>query len=223
VLSHKSAARLWKLLPDTDDRAPVDVSVTRGDPHRGADIRVHRIAFKKGDVTRLGSIPVTSVKRTLLDLASVLAGRELERVLAQAERMNLIQQRDLRALRTRNAGRRGAQLLRTLLGSEGGPALTRSEAEQRFLALVRKGQLPAPETNVRVCGYEVDFFWRRERLVIEVDGFAFHSSARTFESDRRRDSSLAASGIGVVRVTWKQVVNEPEALLVRLAQTLASR
>lgn len=101
------------------------------------------------------------------------------------------------------------------------PALTRSEAEERFLALVRKARLPDPAANVTVGGYEVDFFWDFGGLVVEVDGFAFHSSARMFESDRRRDADLAAAGVRVMRVTWRQIVSEPEALLVRLAQALA--
>jgi len=99
--------------------------------------------------------------------------------------------------------------------------MTRSGAEERFLDLVRRGRLPQPETNVVVRGHEVDFLWRAERLVVEVDGFAFHASRRSFESDRRRDAELAAAGWRVVRVTWRQVVDEPHATLVCVAQALA--
>jgi very-short-patch-repair endonuclease len=67
----------------------------------------------------------------------------------------------------------------------------------------------------------VDFFWPTERLVVEIDGFAFHSSKPKFEKDRRRDAELAAAGLRVVRITWRQLVDEPEAVLVRLALTLA--
>jgi len=135
-------------------------------------------------------------------------------------RQNLLDRRDLLAPVTRRAGKRGAPLLRALLAEETGPALTRSEAEERLLILIRKAQLPPPETNVHVGNYEVDFYWRRERFVVEVDGQAFHSTTRAFENDRRRDGWLAASGIRVMRVTWKQLTNEPEALLVRLTQAL---
>jgi very-short-patch-repair endonuclease len=85
---------------------------------------------------------------------------------------------------------------------------------------LRQGQLPGPEVNAGLQGYEVDFFWRTERLVVEIDGFAFHSSRRSFESDRRRDATLAAAGVRVMRVTWRQLDSEPQALLVRLAQAL---
>ncbi|MGH7502427.1 MAG: endonuclease domain-containing protein [Longimicrobiales bacterium] len=101
------------------------------------------------------------------------------------------------------------------------PPLTRSAAEEHFLGLIRKAQLREPEVNMQVEGYEVDFVWRSERLVVEIDGRAFHSSDRSFESDRRRDGVLVAAGLRVMRVTWRQIVNEPEALLVRLTQALA--
>jgi very-short-patch-repair endonuclease len=157
----------------------------------------------------------------VLDLATVLSSRDLERVLAQAERLNYLDQRTLQSLATNHAGRPGAPILRALLQQEAGPALTRSEAEARFLALIRKAQLPAPETNVPVGEYEVDFLWRRERLVVEVDGFAFHSSRQHFETDRLRDARLTARGLIVMRVTWRQVVHEPTATVARLAQSLA--
>ena len=112
-------------------------------------------------------------------------------------------------------------MLRTLLESEARPAWTRSEAEEQLLALIRKAQLPAPETNVRVGSYEVDFYWRRQQLVVEVDGFAFHAAQRSFENDRRRDAWLAAHGVRVMRVTWRQLTDEPVAVVARLAQTLA--
>jgi very-short-patch-repair endonuclease len=81
--------------------------------------------------------------------------------------------------------------------------------------------LPHPVVNVTVGGYEIDFLWDPGRLVVEVDGFAYHSSARMFERDRRRDADLTAAGLRVMRVTWRQIVSEPEALVVRLAQALA--
>jgi very-short-patch-repair endonuclease len=123
-------------------------------------------------------------------------------------------------LLARHPGRPGSPALRALLDRDSDPALTRSEAEARLLTLVRKGRLREPETNVLVCGYEVDFLWRRERLVVEVDGFAFHSSQRAFERDRRRDGRLLTAGYRIMRVTWRQLTEEPEVLLVRLARIL---
>ena len=219
-LSHTSVAPLWQLLPDAPDGTVVEVSITQGDRGRRPNIRVHRVRLQPADVTTLQNIPVTSAARTVTDLAAVLQERDLERVLAQAERLNLLDRSTLHSLAEQRFGRPGAPLLRAMLACEAGPALTRSEAEQRFLTLIRKAQLPLPETNVRVGGYEVDFFWRRHGLVVEVDGYAFHSSRRRFENDRRRDALLTANGVNVMRVTWRQVVHESVAMLARVAQAL---
>ena len=80
--------------------------------------------------------------------------------------------------------------------------------------------MPTPEANVLFGGHELDFLWRSEGVAVEVDGYAFHSSKRRFERDRRRDARLAALGIQVIRLTWRQIVVEPHATLVWLAQTL---
>jgi very-short-patch-repair endonuclease len=105
----------------------------------------------------------------------------------------------------------------------GNPAFTRSEAERRLLALIRAAGLPPPRTNVHVGPYEVDFLWPAHRLVVEVDGFAFHSSRAAFERDRRRDADLQARGLRVTRVTWRQLEREPHAVVARLAAALALR
>jgi len=98
------------------------------------------------------------------------------------------------------------------------PAFTRSEAERRLLDLIRAARLPVPQTNIRVAGHEVDFFWPTANLVVEVDGFAFHSTRAAFERDRVRDRELLAHGHRVLRVTWRQLVDETEALVASLAQ-----
>lgn len=94
--------------------------------------------------------------------------------------------------------------------------------------VVTRAQLLAAGASVaqihrRVVGHEVDFYWRAERLIVEIDGYAFHGSRVRFESDRRRDAALLAAGLRVMRVTWQQIEREPEALLVRMAQALAPR
>jgi very-short-patch-repair endonuclease len=101
--------------------------------------------------------------------------------------------------------------------------MARSEAEERFLALVRRAGLPEPEVNVALHGYEIDFLWRDERLAVEIDGYAFHGDRDAFEADRRRDADLAARGIQVMRVTWRRIAKDPVATLVLLAQVLTER
>jgi predicted transcriptional regulator of viral defense system len=221
VVSHWSAFALWQVLQRSGGNGPVEVSTTTGDHARRPGIRVHRVrTLRPDEVTKLDGIPLTTVARTLYDVASEAGQRELERALAEALSRRLTNRAEILSLMAHHLPRPGCGRLRALLEDEAQAALTRSEAEERFLALVRKAQLTKPATNVDVAGHEVDFFWREERFIVEVDGFAFHSSAGKFERDRRRDAALAAAGMRVTRVTWRQLTSEPEALLVRLAQAL---
>lgn len=219
VVSHASAAALWRLLPATTS-APVDITIRQG-YHKRPGIRIHRVRLLRSDeTTTLDGIPLTTAARTLYDLAGSVDGRALERALAEALALRLTTLPKVREVLKRHRGRRGARSLAAVIGS-GRSALTRSEAERRFLDLVREAKLDEPEVNVSVAGYEVDVVWRTERLVVEIDGRAFHASPAAFERDRLRDAALAAAGYRVVRVTWRQMETEPAASLVRVAQALA--
>jgi very-short-patch-repair endonuclease len=120
------------------------------------------------------------------------------------------------------AGPRGAAALRALAAGQAASAFTRSEAERRLLSLVRQAALPEPLVNARVCGFEVDFYWPASRLVVEVDGRAFHGDERAFEQDRLRDQVLVAAGLRVIRVTWRQISENPLAVVARVAQALTA-
>lgn len=221
VVSHRSAGSMWEMVPPSEPTTPVELTTPSRNPCRRPGIVVYRPRRMYGDdVTRLDDVPVTTPVRTMLDLAAVLSTRELEQALATAERAELLSRADMAEVLARMRRHPGSDALRALIAGEVSPAMTRSEAEERFLHLLRKAQLAPPETNVRVYGFELDFFWRAERVAVEVDGFAYHGSATRFENDRRRDALLAARGIQVVRITWRQLTSEPEAVLVRLAQTL---
>lgn len=220
-LSHRSAAAVWRLLP-RDAAGAVHVTVAGRDRGHRPGVVVHRVpVLERSEVTHVDWIPITAPARTLFDLASVVVGRDLEQAVAQAEKQRLTSRSELMSLVARHAKRRGIRALRDLLGHGGEPALARSEAEERFLALIRKARLPVPNVNTRIAGHEVDFLWRRERLVVEVDGYAFHSSRVAFERDRRRDVNLSAKGFRVIHVTWDQLAHESEIVLVSLAQALA--
>jgi hypothetical protein len=240
ALSHLSGAGLWRLLSECD--GIVDVTVS-GRAESRAGIRVHRAQLRPDEVTTCQGIRVTTPARTLYDLAGMVAGsrrelpargpiqhgadsssrvvvqRDVERALAEAFVQRLTTRPAMLALLDLHHGH-GASLLRELLESDVKPALTRSEAEERFLDLVRRGHAGDPAANVIVERYEVDFLWRIERLIVEVDGHTYHASKRSFENDRRRDAVLAAAGYTVMRVTWDQLTREPEAVLVRLVRTL---
>jgi very-short-patch-repair endonuclease len=221
ALSHRSAASLWELVRPPAADAPVDVIVPAGENGPRAGIRVRRVvALEPDERTSLHHIPITAPGRTVLDLASVADPREVEHAVACAEREGLADRSHWTRLLERYRGRKGVALLRAVLERHGGPAFTRSEAEVRFLGLLRKARFPAPEVNVRVAGFELDFFWRAERIAVEVDGYRFHGSRSRFERDRRRSAQLAAQGIQVIPLTWKQIVEDEVATAVQLGQAL---
>lgn len=222
LLADRSAGLLWEMLP-SPAREPrtIHVVTVRGGSEDRPGIRVRRVSgLSSGDRAEIEGIPVTSPARTLLDLSVVLGARELERAVARAERERLVEREQLREMAARHRGRPGTSALLAVLEQTGGPALTRSEAEVRFLRLVREARLPTPETNAPVGVHEVDFLWRAQGIAVEVDGYAFHSSRPRFESDRRRAAHLAARGIQVIPLTWKQIVDEGTATAVQVGQAL---
>lgn len=224
VLSHLSAASLLQLLPYPANPGPVDVTVIGRQTARRPGIRAHRArALDPRDVRTLDGLPTTTPARTLLDLAATLSPHRLERALAEAQVRRLVTPAALRDQLERNPGRAGTRALRRLVALDGGPAPTRSEAERRLLRLLRASELPVPRVNTRLEGHEVDFHWPEHRVVVEVDGFRFHSSRAAFERDRDRDAKLAAAGYTVLRVTWRQLVDARETVVARLAAALAVR
>jgi very-short-patch-repair endonuclease len=216
VLSHRSAAMLWGLIPRAP--GPVDVTVPGHDCRSRPGIRAHASgALRDQDLARRDGLRVTAPPRTLVDIAGCVETTILERALNEALVQRLVSQ-DAVGDAVRQAGRRpGVAGLRDILDRLDGPRLTRSEAEDRLLALLRSAHLPLPRTNTRIGPYEIDALWQQQRLVVEVDGYAFHSGRGAFERDRVRDADLQARGLRVVRVTWRQLVDEPEAVVARIA------
>ena len=141
--------------------------------------------------------------------------------LNEARVLQLVNDEQLQEAIARYPRRPGVGRLRALLTAERGPAVTRSEAERLLRRLVERAELPWPRFNVWLHGHLVDALWPEARLVLEVDGFGVHGGRRAFESDRRRDQRLAAEGFVVVRVTVRQLRDEPIAVAARLAQALA--
>lgn len=201
AISHRSAARMWGLLA-VDGGDEVEIVVPRPRAPTRPGIRARR---RKGlgdrDITARDRIPITTPARTLLDVAAILTPHRLEQAVAEAQVQRLVDRRALTDQLHRNPRRAGTRALRSLLEVDGGTAPTRSDAERRFLELVRAADLPLPAVNTRIGRFEVDFLWPNERLVVEVDGYAYHSHRRAFERDRARDAALAAAGYTVLRVT----------------------
>jgi len=218
VASHETAGHLHGLLEQP--AAKVAVSTGRGHPDQREHVVLHRVRLAADERTTCDGVPVTSLARTLIDLAAVLPDRGLEQALARGLQLVGVTADELHRLLARYPRRPGTPRLHALLNADEPPAMTRSEAEERFLALVRTAQLPAPRVNVRLHGYEVDFCWRAHGVVVEIDGLAFHSTRVAQQRDRRRDSTLAAPGMRVLRFTWQDLTTRPEATLMKVALAL---
>ncbi len=219
VVSHRSAAGLWGFISSLPDVVDVTVSNECGRKH--GRLRVHRVASLSRAERRLWhGIPITSPARTMADLAAGATGDELERAIGEAYALRLSDERELRKTIARDPRRPGIAALRAELNRAGGPALTRHEAERRMKLLIREARLPPPRANARVGGYEVDLLWPGARLIVEVDGYRFHGHRAAFERDRRKQTALVAAGYRVIRVTWRQIADEPLAVIAAIAQAL---
>jgi restriction endonuclease-like protein/putative AbiEi antitoxin of type IV toxin-antitoxin system len=198
VLSHATAAAAWDLRPRTD---AIHVTVA-GDAgrRRRAGLRVHR--SRTIEATTHRGIPITTPARTIIDLARTLKGRPLEAALDRAEHLRLV---DFSELKHRPIPRSLQAVLSLYTASNP----TRSELEERFIQLCDDHGIPRPDINARIEGYEVDFVWRDKRLIVEVDGYAYHRSPTAFEADRERDIDLARAGWLVRRFTWTQITRRP--------------
>jgi hypothetical protein len=217
LLSHRSAAVLLDLLQITETR--IDVSVVDNRRSRRG-IAIHRVRLHRQDRTERSGIPVTSVARTLLDLAGVVRLRLLERAVDQAERMQVFDLRAIERLKERNPRRHGLAALNQVLAYYMGPAPTRSELERLFLGRCRKANLPPPAVNSFIAGLEVDFAWQGHRVVVELDGYRYHGTRRAFERDRLRDSALQIAGYRVLRVTYRRLEREPAQVVSDLRALL---
>ncbi len=220
VLSHRTAALLWQLsdVPEL----PVEVTLAGLDARPRPGLVVHRrSSWQPGDVCRHSRLPVTAPARTLIDLASVFGRDELEAAYAVALRRRLLEPAQLAQALAATPRVKGAASLRQLIQQGGEPRLTRSHYERKLLELLARAQLPKPTVNAQLLGMEVDLLWPGQRLVVEFDGFGYHSARRSFERDRLRDQRLVAAGYRVIRITARQLDRTPEAVIARVAAALA--
>jgi REase_MTES_1575/Transcriptional regulator, AbiEi antitoxin len=208
ALSHFSAAVLWGMLKDGGGV----IHVTAESRRRRPGLVVHEAALCDREVARRAGIAVTAPARTLIDLADVAPRRTLERAIDEAEYLRL----DCTGLAPRR-GRRGAGALSSVLAvHRPGSTRTRSHLEELFIVLCVKHGLPRPEVNVHVEGYECDFVWREQRLIVETDGGAAHGTRRAKRRDPVRDARLMIAGWRVWRLSYEQLVREPDTVAEQL-------
>jgi very-short-patch-repair endonuclease len=203
VLSHGSAAALWRLGNEEGER--IEVSVPAYLLRRRRGIVVHRRAVL--DATELSareSIPVTSPASTLVDIALRLSRGQLETAINEADKRGLVGSDELRSALDLLPRRPGIARVRDVLDRRTF-TLTDSDLERRFLRIVRDAGLPRPETQREVDGFRVDFFWPEVGLVVETDGLRYHRAPAQQARDRIRDQAHAAAGLTSLRFTHAQV------------------
>ena len=223
VLSHRAAAELWRIRASARRRIEVTVGTRR---QAGPRVQVHRGSLPADEVTTRNRIPVTTVPRTLVDLAGVLTPRQLERAVREAEFLRLWDALSIETVLDRHRGCRGAPALRAILAAgRAGDGMTRSELEELFLVVIDQAGLPRPSLNAHVAvadgSIECDCVWRAQRLVVELDSHRAHGRRSAFEGDRARDRALSLAGWRVVRVTSRQLERDRPEIVADLRTMLA--
>jgi very-short-patch-repair endonuclease len=225
VLSHRSAAALWGIRPSP--HAIVDVTL----PHKGRSwdgVRRHHKPLPADEVGVEEGIPVTSVPRTVLDVAAQAPEQVVEAMLREVEYRRLWDRLSLWDLLRRYPGRRGTRKVRLALERlEELPAgRFRSPLEERFLPFLRRHQLPAPRFNDWILlgekRFQVDCHWPDTRHIVELDGWSAHGTRSAFREDRARDRALRVAGYSVTRIVWAQLEDEPQAIAADLRSLLSS-
>lgn len=223
VLSHRSAAALWGLRPYSGAIEVTTPSKTRS---RGS-IQRHFAALPADEVTERDGIPVTTVPRTIFDLAATEPVARVEQALRQQERLRLYDALSLDHLLDRYPRHRGNRTVREALRRlrDLPDGVTREELEARFLAFLDSNGFPRPRLNAWIVlgsrRYQVDCLWSAQKVIVELDGYATHGTRRAFEDDRDRDRRLLAAGYRGPRITWRQLEDIPEEIAADLRSLLA--
>lgn len=219
ALSHVSAAALWELRPTA--ATYIDVTVRRSGRAKRPGLRVHRPrTLRATELTTRDGIPVTTPARTILDLAALKHIR-LQRILDQAEILELTDYPALDAVARAHPGHRGATRLQTAIRTHvAGTTLTRSDLEERFFRLCDDHGLPRPHVNETPEGREVDFLFDPQRLIVETDSWQFHRTRRAFENDRARDAHHLSRGYRTLRITHRALKADPTSVAATIRTVL---
>jgi very-short-patch-repair endonuclease len=225
ALSHWSAAALWMIRPN--QRSVIDVTI----PHKSRSwdgIKRHHKALPADEVAIRDGIPVTSVPRTIFDLAATEDVDVIASMLRESEHRNLWDRLSLPDLVERYPGRRGVNKVRLALQriTEEPSGRKRSRLEERFAPFLRRHRLPFPRFNDWILlgakRYQVDCHWPGTGQIVELDGWEGHGTRTAFRDDRERDRRLAVAGYSVTRLTWNQLNDEPEQIAADLRKLLGA-
>lgn len=221
LISYQSAAWLWGLEGSLE--IPVHVSVPwRG--HSQDSIALHHCPALRGeDVTATEAIPVTAVPRTLLDYASIAKTYRLERAIDRADRLELLDLAAVNLITEEVRGHRGRKPLLRAMTIYHEKGFRRSGGEKKMLAALADAGVQRPLVNNFIEGYEIDFYWDRERFAVELDSWEHHGGRKSFEDDPRRQDDLAMAGIETIRITGTRLRREPRQVAIRIAEHLQRR
>jgi very-short-patch-repair endonuclease len=213
LLAGRAAGRLHCLLrgsPPPEVISPQDRQV--------AGVRTRRIEFCPADATTHRNIPITTVPRTIVDLAAALTPPNLARAVHEAAVVHRVEPEEIEAVLARRHNWPGCRALRGVL--RGDAPVTLSRLESRFLKCVRDARLPQPVVNQPIGGRYVDCRWPAHHLTVELDGYRYHRTRHAWEQDRRREREARARGDDFRRFTWADVFEDPEAMLRELRECL---
>jgi len=222
AVTHTDALMMRGIVRSHAPRIHITVPRLTGGAHRRSGLVIHRCKLAPADLDIVDGIPTTTVARALLDFAEIAAPRRLERAIDEADKQDLFDLDATLAVLERARGRRGAKPLKRaveLYVPE--PHRTRSWLEQRALQIIRAAGLPSPQVNLHLNGHEVDLQWPEANLVVELDSREHHDTPWAREEDSVRDAVQVAHGHGVMRVTYRRLTQEPEAVVALIRQRLA--
>jgi hypothetical protein len=204
LISHRSAAALWGLARWPS--GPPQVLLPSHSSRRHPRIAIRRTrSLPAADRARRDGIPVTSVPRTLVDLAGAIDPDALRRAVEEADRLGLLQLEALTDACANANGRRGLGTLRAILADYTAPPTTLSPLEDRFLDFCREHGIPLPDMNVTLAGWRVDAHWPGTRLVVELDSWEFHAGRGQFDRDRRKGLALQDAGYVLISLSAPQL------------------
>lgn len=230
ALGGRSAAMAWGFL---EHISPLDVYRLLGGSNQRATLRVtgslvwpallvHRpVRLPRRDVVEKNGIPVTSVERTLWDLAGLVPRNRFDRAFNEADRLGLIDGDRLLTLTSEGRGHLGSRSFRARAHARV-PDIARAKSvlEGIYLDLRRRHSIPEAEVNAQLLGMEVDLVWQGRRVAVELDGYEFHRGREAFERDAYRGNRLRAEGWSVLRVTWRMLQNEPQEVAALIVGVL---
>jgi Transcriptional regulator, AbiEi antitoxin len=222
VLSHQSAAALWGL---AGDRREVHVTAPSGNQGwaRYPGIRLHRPRLRRDEWMVRDGIPVTTVARTLFDVAETTEPHRLKSAWDEAGRLRLLRIKQVAVVHERGRGRRARTRIKPFLDAEQRYVEdTASPLEDRFVDFCATHHLPPPQTNVLVDGDEVDALWPAARLIVELDSWEFHAHREAFETDRSRDTDHLLADYRTIRVTHRRLSGQPDRLAAQIRALLGA-